>query len=866
MIKRIVLLLWFLSNSYLYSQTIKVQIKDINGAGIENASILVWNSIQKEKLIGYFYSNSEGNFTLPIDSKNSYFIEISCINFKSFSKEIKNDETIIIVLEKNETILEEVTIKNERPIRVKNDSTFYDPSKFLNGTERKVEDLLKKLPGITVNESTGEIKFKGKSIETVKLEDDDLFGRNYTVGTKNISVDMVEQVQAIENYSSNSLLKNIEESDKVILNLKLKKNKTDFSSSICLLNGFEKKLLASNDITILGINKRIKLFGLLAHSNYGINTNNFEPVFEEANEHSFYVDYFSKKNISEIISNGFLPSNRTVFNDYLYTNNNLMYKISPKIKVKNNIYFFEDNSSIVDFNNTKYTDNTETLIQNNYYRKPKYFRVDTKLSYNTSKKSLLESEIIFKTQTTNSQYSTIQNYTNEFNSKLKTVDVFVKSNVEFTVKLSDLKALQLKSVFSNNSIPQVFTSSPANSYITQSNSNSNKQKSKFSSQIFENTITYLTSAKKLKNILSFTFLNEKKPFSSQLFENNIILNDFVNDFTYNKSILSGNYFASFKIGDIKFQPYASINYIEQKITALRKDELMALYAISATYTKKKHTFYLNNRLDYKTPSEDFLFSNNVVLNNNSVKNNITSLDLIKSTNASILYKYDNLIKLSLLKLSLSYTKTLNAYTFNLDINPNFLTYTYFQNPTDIVSKSVMFDFDKSLKKISLSIKHNSVYSINKYQNSINNLELRNNTEKTYTANLYLFSLFNFPVNFESKLSFSNSTYLVNNSNKTNIKSINSIFKIIMKPFSNTVFSVSNEYYKTDLSSNYSLSLFDFNFQYKSKKYNWLNFSLQGKNLFDVKNYSQTTTNDYSSTIYQTQLINRNFLLSTKIDL
>ncbi|WP_396170815.1 hypothetical protein [Flavobacterium sp.] len=109
---------------------------------------------------------------------------------------------------------------------------------------------------------------------------------------------MVEQVQAIENYSSNSLLKNIEDSDKVILNLKLKKNKTDFSSSICLLNGFEKKLLASNDITILGINKRIKLFGLLAHSNFGINTNNFEPVFEEASEHSFNVDYFSKKKYS----------------------------------------------------------------------------------------------------------------------------------------------------------------------------------------------------------------------------------------------------------------------------------------------------------------------------------------------------------------------------------------------------------------------------------------------------------------------------------------------------------------------------------------------------------------------------------------
>ena len=575
---------------------------------------------------------------------------------------------------------------------------------------------------------------------------------------------------------------------------------------------------------------------------------------------------FRKKNIPENISSGFLPSYRTIFNDYLFTNNNLMYKISPKIKVRNNIYFYKDNSTIVDFNNTTYTDNTETIVENNYLRKPKYFRVDTKLTYNTSKKSLLESDLIFKSQSTNSQYSTIQNFSNEFNSKLKTTDIFLKSKVEFTLKLSDLKALQLKSVFSNNTIPQIFTSSPANSFITQSNSNSNEQRSKFSSQIFENTITYLSSLKKLKNTYSLTFLNENKPFASQLYENNIIFNSFVNDLTYNKSIVSGNYFVSFKISKIKFQPYASVNYIEQKIEDIKKDDLMALYAISATYTKKKHTFYINNRLDYKTPSEDFLFLNNVVLNNNSVKNNIVSFDLIKTNNASILYKYDNLIKLSLLKLSLSYTKTDNSYTFNLNINPNFLTYTYFQNPTDIISKSLMFDFDKSLKKIPLSIKHSSIYSINNYQNSINSLELRNNTEKTYTANLFLFSLFNFPLNFESKLSFSNSTYLLNNLDKTNIKSINSIFKIIMKPFSNTVFSVTNEYYKTDLSSNYSLSLFDFNFQYKSKKYNWLNFSLQGKNLFDVKNYSQTTTNDYSTTIYQTQLINRNFLLSTKIDL
>jgi hypothetical protein len=79
------------------------------------------------------------------------------------------------------------------------------------------------LPGIEVNDKTGEITYKGKPIETVNLEGDNLFGFNYAIGTKNINVDMVEEVQVIENFSANPLLKGIDSNDKVALNLKLKR-------------------------------------------------------------------------------------------------------------------------------------------------------------------------------------------------------------------------------------------------------------------------------------------------------------------------------------------------------------------------------------------------------------------------------------------------------------------------------------------------------------------------------------------------------------------------------------------------------------------------------------------------------------------
>lgn len=55
-------------------------------------------------------------------------------------------------------------MESKQPIRIKNDTTTYNPDAFKDGTERVVEDLIKKLPGMSVEEN-GEIKFKGKSIK-----------------------------------------------------------------------------------------------------------------------------------------------------------------------------------------------------------------------------------------------------------------------------------------------------------------------------------------------------------------------------------------------------------------------------------------------------------------------------------------------------------------------------------------------------------------------------------------------------------------------------------------------------------------------------------------------------------------------------
>jgi hypothetical protein len=82
------------------------------------------------------------------------------------------------------TDLDQILVKASRkPYKEQGDTIIFDVAAYSDGSERKIEDLIKKLPGITVNDRTGEIRYKGIPVETVNLDGDNLFDQDYTIGT-----------------------------------------------------------------------------------------------------------------------------------------------------------------------------------------------------------------------------------------------------------------------------------------------------------------------------------------------------------------------------------------------------------------------------------------------------------------------------------------------------------------------------------------------------------------------------------------------------------------------------------------------------------------------------------------------------------
>ncbi|NJO00586.1 MAG: carboxypeptidase regulatory-like domain-containing protein [Bacteroidia bacterium] len=281
----VILLIPYLYASNCPAQTLTGKVRNADGQDIELANLTLRgfnkpDAIQEFTIVkgGYYEINLEKDYP------NGLLVVVNALGYQPDTLVLENPikgktYTLNFVLSYQNTQLKEIIIEAPKaPVEVKEDTIAYNVEAYSNGSEKKIQEIIKKLPGMEVNEQTGLIKYKGRPIETVTLDGDDLFGYNYSVGTKNINVDMVEQIEAIENYSANPLLKGIEEEGKVALNLKLKKGKFDFSGEINVgagLDADETSVFNSNN-TLLGITRAYKSFASASYSNIGANFSPFD--------------------------------------------------------------------------------------------------------------------------------------------------------------------------------------------------------------------------------------------------------------------------------------------------------------------------------------------------------------------------------------------------------------------------------------------------------------------------------------------------------------------------------------------------------------------------------------------------------------
>lgn len=192
---------------------------------------------------GNVYTDANGVFSFQTYQHGTFIVSINDLDFQSEEFEIEIHPNspakiqIEILIQNREIQLNEVLIHREK-IKEKGDTIIFDAKLFAKGDERVVEDLLKRIPGLNVDEH-GTISINGKEVEKVMIEGDDFFEKGYKMVTQNMPSDPIDKVEVLQRYHHNSLMKDFEESDKVALNLTLREDaKNKWFGEAELMNSF----------------------------------------------------------------------------------------------------------------------------------------------------------------------------------------------------------------------------------------------------------------------------------------------------------------------------------------------------------------------------------------------------------------------------------------------------------------------------------------------------------------------------------------------------------------------------------------------------------------------------------------------------
>ncbi|MBT6082231.1 MAG: carboxypeptidase regulatory-like domain-containing protein, partial [Polaribacter sp.] len=204
-------------------------VKDSIGTPLEMANVIALDTVAK-RIVSFGFTDAKGNFKLDLKTNTTYNVKISYIGYSEISQFVKTKESnqSFNFTMNEDKMLDGISIVSKMPVIVKGDTIIYNADSFKNGSERKLEDVLKKLPGVEINDA-GEIEVEGKAVEKITVDGKDFFSGDTKLASKNIPSNAVDKIQVLRNYSSVNQLSGVQNNqDRVAINIKLKEGKKNF--------------------------------------------------------------------------------------------------------------------------------------------------------------------------------------------------------------------------------------------------------------------------------------------------------------------------------------------------------------------------------------------------------------------------------------------------------------------------------------------------------------------------------------------------------------------------------------------------------------------------------------------------------------
>lgn len=307
------------------------------GEAVDFANVIV-QDVAKKGMYSFATTNEKGEYALEFNIKqDSLAIVVTSVNIEPTAKVIANSSQKLDFRVNSKTMeIREVIVKGAIPaMRRSGDTLTYIAAKYIDANDIAVEDIIKKLPGIDVEES-GKIKYHGKEISRFYVEGLDMLGGRYSVASKNIDARDIHSINVYENHQHVKALKDISRPDAAAMNITLKEGAKGTWTGSVLLGGGYKPAMWKGEASAMYFGKGMQSINTYKTNNTGDNVSNeFTSQFGGVSESNSIIGV-QLPTVPPLDENLYLDNNVHALSS------NFLFKLSETSQLKLNANYAHD--------------------------------------------------------------------------------------------------------------------------------------------------------------------------------------------------------------------------------------------------------------------------------------------------------------------------------------------------------------------------------------------------------------------------------------------------------------------------------------------------------------------------------------------
>jgi len=268
--KRLIFSLVFVLGSY----SVWAQSFSVKGVLVDSAdqtpmtgATIVFTSVKDAEKKFHAVADQQGKFELKGLEKSFYKMEVSFMGYAPLKKFVRITDPVTdlgtITLRPDVKLLGEVTIEGQTITTIqKGDTTQFNANAFKTNPDATTEDLIRKMPGITVEGGT--VQAQGENVGKILIDGREFFGNDPTLALKSLPADVVDKIEVFDRMSDQSQFTGFDDGNSVkTINIVTKSSlKTSQFGKLYAGYGTDNRYLVGGNVNFFNGEQRISLIGM----------------------------------------------------------------------------------------------------------------------------------------------------------------------------------------------------------------------------------------------------------------------------------------------------------------------------------------------------------------------------------------------------------------------------------------------------------------------------------------------------------------------------------------------------------------------------------------------------------------------------